>query len=123
MSALVLVILLHDRSVDKVEVEGAKRHKLGIGSKKRIGVPKVREITLYVPRRIYSEGSKGGTHASPRAHYRAEHTRMQPYGPRGSGQYREITIAAMWVNAEPDEFTGTRIKPRSYKLVANKEAA
>jgi hypothetical protein len=32
-------------------------------------------------------------------HYRAEHLRNQPYGPRSNPTYREIVIEAQWINA------------------------
>lgn len=109
-----LIIILQDRSVHRVEVkpgESSKKWKrLGLASQNN-----PREITMYCPRRVYA-GEHGGTHASPRMHYRAEHTRMQAHGPDYTLR-KEITVGAMWINAadvDPSEL-GTPIK--AYKLV------
>jgi hypothetical protein len=74
------------------------------------------QITLYCPRRV-STANHGGTHASPKMHFRAEHTRQQPYGPRKSPSYREIVIEGTWINAADVDVSelGTPIK--LYKLV------
>jgi hypothetical protein len=36
-------------------------------------------------------------------HYRAEHVRQQPYGPRSAPQYREVVIEGTWINAADAE--------------------
>ena len=81
----VLIIALQDRNVEKVEAEPRKPSKLcklGIGKRRNEDPPKdAPEITLYCPRHV-STADHGGTHASPRMHFRAEHVRKQPYGPR-----------------------------------------
>ena len=50
-------------------------------------------------------------------HFRAEHTRQQPYGPRKSPSYRQIVIEGTWINAADVDVSelGTPIK--LYKLV------
>jgi hypothetical protein len=116
----VLIMALQDRSVQKIEAEPrkpSKLWKLGIGKKRHDDAPSdTREITLYCPRRV-STANHGGTHASPKMHFRAEHTRQQPYGPRKSPSYREIVIEGTWINAADVDVSelGTPIK--LYKLV------
>jgi hypothetical protein len=93
-----LACLLYDRSIYRVESEPRNqphRHKnlLGPSAQQR-----VQQITMYVPRRV-STADHGGTHASPKMHFRAEHTRQQPHGPRSNPSYREIVIAGKWINA------------------------
>jgi hypothetical protein len=110
----VLTIILHDRSVHRVEVSPHKlspkeqRHGLAIDR------PRVHETTLYVPQRIYT-CDHGGTHASPHAHFRSEHKRNQRHGP-GNSLTKEVIIDATWVNAAdvPESERGTPI--RAYKL-------
>jgi hypothetical protein len=110
----VLIIILQDRSVHRVEVkprEPSKKWKrLGLASPSN-----AREITMYCPRRV-NTGKHGGAHASPRMHYRAEHTKMQPHGP-GNKLRKEITVAATWINAADVDAAelGTPIK--RYNLV------
>jgi hypothetical protein len=93
-----LVVILHDRNTLKVEAQRRSRsNKL-----KRLGLDKqqpadLQEITLYCPRH-FSTADGEGTHARPRMHYRAEHTRQQAHGPRSSLR-KEIVIAAQWINA------------------------
>lgn len=116
----VLIMALQDRSVQKIEAEPrkpSKLWKLGIGKKRHDDAPSdTREVTLYCPRRV-STANHGGTHASPKMHFRAEHTRQQPYGPRKSPSYREIVIEGTWINAADVDVSelGTPIK--LYKLV------
>jgi hypothetical protein len=116
----VLVILLQDARTHKVEIEPcrpSKLHKLGIGKRRPDVGDSTPEIVLHILRRIYT-GEWGGTHASPRLHYRAEHIRQQAIGSRGEGRHKEIVIEGTWVNAtdvDPTEL-GTPIKMRSYKL-------
>jgi len=113
-----LVVILQDRSVQRINVEprdpSAKWKRLGL-AKGRPDIH-VQDVTLHCPRRIYT-AEHGGTHASPRMHYRAEHLRMQAYG-GGRKLRREVTIAAQWINAaevNPSEFD---IPIRHVKLVA-----
>jgi hypothetical protein len=101
-----LACLLYDRSVHRVESEPRNqphRYKALLGSSAQ---QRVQQITMYVPRRV-STADHGGTHASPKMHFRAEHLRNQPYGPRKSPMYREIVIEGKWINAadiDPSEF-------------------
>lgn len=44
----------------------------------------------------------GGTHASPRMHWRDGHTRLQPYGPRENPSYKSILIEPVLVNADSE---------------------
>jgi hypothetical protein len=93
-----LACLLYDRSVRRVESEPRnqpmrQRQLFNLNAEQS-----VQKITMYVPRRV-STAANGGTHASPHMHFRAEHTRQQPYGPRKSPSYREIVIAGKWINA------------------------
>jgi hypothetical protein len=111
----VLIVILQDRNVNRVESEPRPPSKKWKRSGFYHSAQDVTETTLYCPRRI-STADHGGTHASPRMHYRAEHTKMQPHGPRHSLR-KEITVAATWVNAvdiDPSEL-GTPIK--LYRLV------
>src|SRR5665213_1621272 len=113
-----VLILLHDRATHKIEIEPrqpSKLHKLGIGKKRPDVFDDTSEIVLTIPRRVYT-GDNGGTHASPRMHYRPEHVRQQPYGSRSHPQFREVVIEETWVNYDPNE-PGTPIRLRSYKLV------
>jgi hypothetical protein len=113
----VLTIILHDRSVHRVEIEpkpdGKNWHLLGL-SDQRPAMPT--EITLQCPRRAYT-GDGEGTHASPWMHYRAEHLRNQPYGPRKAPMYRQIVIAAQWINAADVDPADLGTPIRHYKLV------
>ncbi len=108
-----LVISLLDRNVDKVEspsrIRSNKLTKAGLNTQQPDD-DGVQHITLYCPGRI-SNAAGDGTHASPRMHYRAEHVKMQPHGPRHTLR-KPITIAATWVNAndlDPSEL-GTPIR-------------
>src|ERR1019366_787940 len=110
------------RTAHKVEIEPSTRPKLKLKFlQRRPEIPDAenfREIVLTIPRRVYT-GEHGGTHASPRMHYRAEHVRQQPYGPRSAPLYREIVIEGTWINAsdiDPADL-GTPIR-RNYKLKA-----
>jgi hypothetical protein len=113
----VLVIVLQDRSVHVVESEprppSKKWKRSGLYSPEQ----DVAEIAMYCPRRI-SIADHGGTHASPRMHYRAEHLRQQAHGPNRSFR-KEIVIEAQWINAadvDPSELPPS--PPRSYRLRA-----
>lgn len=113
----VLAIVLQDRTIHKVEIEPRKplsriARKLAARRGPQDPAP---EIILHVPARFYT-GEHGGTHASPRLHYRAEHDRRQAVGPRGAGGHKLIVIEGMWINAEdidPKEL-GTPL--RKYRL-------
>ena len=94
----VLACLLYDRSIYRVESEPRNqphRHRNLLGATAQ---QRVQKITMYVPRRV-STAANGGTHASPHMHFRAEHLRNQPFGPRKSPSYREIVIPGKWINA------------------------
>jgi hypothetical protein len=73
----VLIVILQDRNVNRVESEPRPPSKKWKRSGFYHSAQDVTETTLYCPRRI-STADHGGTHASPRMHYRAEHTKMQP---------------------------------------------
>ena len=122
MAAHATTILLQDRRAHKIEIEPSAKPKLRTNFLKRRpdipGVEQLSELALTIPRRVYT-GEHGGTHASPRMHYRAEHVRQQPYGPRSAPQYREIVIEGTWINADdvdPSE-RGTPIT-RTYRFKA-----
>jgi hypothetical protein len=103
-----LVVILHDRNTLKVEAQPRVRSENLRRAKLNEQQPAdVQTITLYCPGRI-SNADGTTSHASPKMHYRAEHTRNQPYGPRSNPQYREIVIAAQWINAadvDPSELS------------------
>ncbi len=106
MAANVVVILLQDRNANKVVVEPKRRSKLKLKFiQRRPQIPNnenVTEILLTIPRRVYtktSDGEASKAHRPHRMHYRAEHVRQQPYGPRSAPSYREKVIAGMWINA------------------------
>jgi hypothetical protein len=117
---IMLAILLHDRATNKVLVQPrppSKLYRLGIGKKRPPMLDETPEIVLHIPRRVYT-GKHGGTHLPPRMHYRAEHVRQQPYGPRDASLRKEVVIEGTWVNFDPAQ-AGTPIKrQRSYKLAA-----
>jgi hypothetical protein len=69
---------------------------------------------MYCPRRI-SAADHGGTHASPRMHYRAEHLRQQAHGPNRALR-KEIVIEAQWINAV--EEPPSEAPARCYRLRA-----
>jgi hypothetical protein len=122
MAACVTTILLQDRRAHKIEIGPSAKPKLRTNFLKRRsdipGVEQFSELALTIPRRVYT-GEHGGSHASPRMHYRAEHVRQQPYGPRSAPQYREIVIEGTWINADdvdPSE-RGTPIT-RAYRFKA-----
>ncbi len=121
---MVLMIVLQDRTVHKIEIEPrAPQSRIAKKLAERRGpMDPTPEITLHVPARIYT-GEHGGTHASPRLHYRAEHIRQQAVGPRGLGQHKEIVIAGAWINAADVDPKDLGTPLRKYKLVAMKEAA
>jgi hypothetical protein len=93
-----LACLLYDRSIHRVESEPRNQPMRRRQLFNPDAEQSVQKITMYVPRRV-STADRGGTHASPKMHFRAEHTRQQPYGPRKSPSYREIVIAGKWINA------------------------
>jgi hypothetical protein len=125
IAADVVVILLQDRTANKVEVQPRTRPKLNLNFlQRRPQTPNdenAREILLTIPRRVYKGTSRqgGNGHAHKRMHYRAEHVRQQPCGPRSAPSYREIVIAGMWINATdiPPTERGTPIT-RNYRFKA-----
>jgi hypothetical protein len=125
MAANVVVILLQDRTANKIEIEPKRSKTLNLNFIKRRpklpGSENAHEIVLTIPRRVYSKTSGNGkAHASPRLHYRAEHVRRQPYGPRSAPSYRETVIPGQWINADdisPAE-RGTPITRRYYRFEA-----
>jgi hypothetical protein len=125
MAANVVVILLQDRTANKIEVQPRTRPKLKLNFlQRRPPAPNdenARDIILTIPRRVYKGASRqgGNGHAHKRMHYRAEHVRQQPYGPRSAPSYREIVIAGTWINATdiPPAERGTPIT-RNYRFKA-----
>jgi hypothetical protein len=125
MAADIVVILLQDRTANKIEVQPNTRPKLSLKFlQRRPQAPydeSAHEIYLTIPRRVYkgTSGKGGGPHAHKRMHYRAEHVRQQPYGPRSAPSYREIVIAGTWINASdiPPAERGTPIA-RNYRVKA-----
>ena len=125
MAANVVVILLQDRTTNKIMVAPKTRPKLKLKFlQRRPQIPNdenVPEIVLTIPRRVYTStsGETGKEQKPRRMHFRAGHLRQQQYGPRSAPRYREIEIAAMWINAEdvPPEERGTPIT-RNYKFKA-----
>jgi hypothetical protein len=119
MAAGVVVILLQDRHVNKIDVAPKARPKLNLKFlQQRPQAPDdeiVNEIQLTIPGRVYKGTGKHGE-GHKRMHYRAEHVRRQPYGPRSTPQYREIVIPGMWINADdvPPEERGTPV--RNYRF-------
>jgi hypothetical protein len=101
----VVVILLQDRTANKIVIAPSKRPKLNLKVFQRpFKIPNnenAREILLTISRRVYprTSGKVGKAHGPHRMHYRAEHVRQQPYGPRSAPSYREIVIAGTWINA------------------------
>jgi hypothetical protein len=116
-----LVISLLDRVVNKVEttsrrLKSKKLTRAGLNNSQP-DEDGIQRITLYCPGHFSrSDGEHAGTGTPKRMHYRAEHVKMQAHGPRYSLR-KQITVAAVWVNAEdvdPSEL-GTPI--RHIKLV------
>jgi hypothetical protein len=125
MVAGAVVILLQDRTANKIEIEPKERSTLNLNFfKRRPQIPNsenVGEIVLTIPRRVYkTSGKTGKPHGPHRMHYRAEHVRQQPYGPRSATSYKEIVIPGMWINAKhisPADL-GTPITRRNYRFKA-----
>jgi hypothetical protein len=128
MAANVVVILLQDRTANKIEIEPKKQSKLRLNFiKRRPQIPDTEnlpEIVLTIPRRVYTATGTGKPHGPHRMHYRAEHIRRQPYGP-GRKNYKEIEIAGTWINASDvsPEDLGTPITERYYRFKALKETS
>jgi hypothetical protein len=121
----VVVILLQDRTANKIEITSTKKPRLNLPFiKRRPQIPdneNFSEIVLTIPRRVYKKTSGGTTkpHGPHRMHYRAEHVRRQRIGPRSAPSYKEIVIAGTWINASdvsPAE-RGTPIT-RNYRFKA-----
>ena len=124
MAANVVVILLQDRTANKIEIEPKRSKTLNLNFIKRC--PKIpdsenaHEIVLTIPRRVYKSEKTGKPHGPHRMHYRAEHVRRQQIGPRSAPKYREIVIAGTWINADdisPADL-GTPITRRYYRFEA-----
>lgn len=125
MAANVVVILLQDRTANKIEIEPKKKPKLRLNFiQRRPTIPdneNLPEIVLTIPRRVYKTTGTGKPHAPARMHYRAEHIRRQQFGPRSDPSYREIVIVGTWINAKDGEDLGTPITFRKYKFKAVRE--
>lgn len=121
--AAVLIICLHERTVQRVMVEASKP-KSGIAKKlaaRRGGQPDTApETILYVPARFYKPGSGTSTHALKHLHYRNLHWRRQPYGSRANPTYKDVWIEGMFINATDcteAEKAEVTIRPRNFKLL------
>jgi hypothetical protein len=125
-TAWVLTCCLHERTVQKLKIE-PRVPRSAIAKKlaaRRGEIKQTAETMLYVPKREYG-GGQGGTHASPRLHYRSPHWRQQPYGPRDKPSFREVFIEGMFINAEnctADERAEVRLS-RHFKLALAEEHA
>jgi hypothetical protein len=124
MAFNMVVILLQDRTANKIEIRPKKRSKLRLPFlQRRPQIPdneNVPEIVLTIPRRVYTTTGTGKPHGPHRMHFRAEHVRRQQIGPRSDPSYREIVIAGTWINASdvsPDDL-GTPITRRNYRFKA-----
>jgi hypothetical protein len=125
MAADVVVILLQDRTANKIEIAPSKRPTLDLKFlNRRPQIPNsenLLEIVLTIPRCVYpkTSGKTGKPHGPHRMHYRAEHVRQQPYGSRSATSYKEIVIAGMWINANdiPPAERGTPLT-RNYRFKA-----
>lgn len=112
----ILIVCLQDRAVPKEGTEYLPPSKKWLASGLCAPQYEAHEITLRCPG-AHRSVPQGGSHASPRMHYRAEHPREQPHGP-GHTLRKTITIDAQWINArdiDPSEL-GTPIS-QNYKLV------
>jgi hypothetical protein len=124
MAANVVVILLQDRTANKIEIEPKRSKALNLNFiKRRPKIPdgeNAHEIVLTIPRRVYKSEKTGKPHGPHRMHYRAEHVRRQQIGPRSAPSYKEIVIPGMWINADdisPADL-GTPITRRYYRFKA-----
>jgi len=126
MAANVVVILLQDRTANKIVIAPRTQPQLRLKFiQRRPQIPNnenVGEILLTIPRRVYtgtSDGKARKAHGPHRMHYRAEHVRQQPYGPRSAPIYREIVIAGMWINASdvPLAERGTPMRHYRFKTL------
>jgi hypothetical protein len=111
----VLACILYDRTVLRVECEPRNQPQRRAFFSSTATQQRVQQITMYVPRRI-STTDHGGTHASPHMHFRAEHDRNQPYGPRSNPSYRKITIPGKWINATDIDPSELGTPPRTVTL-------
>jgi hypothetical protein len=111
--AATLIVMQRDRSIERVEIEPSKLRKFGIGKRGVEPHAPGREITLYCPKRIYnSDGAS--THASPYAHPRSGHWKMQPCG-KGRTERKRIYVEMYWVNLAEGEDPGNG-PPRKFRL-------
>jgi hypothetical protein len=126
MASHVVVILLQDRTANKMEITSTKKPRLNLPFiKRRPQIPdneNFSEIVLTIPRRVYRSTSGKGheSHRSPRMHYRAEYVRRQQIGPRSAPSYKEVVIPGTWINASdisPADL-GTPITRRNYRFKA-----
>ena len=124
MAASAVVVLLQDRTANKIEIEPRTGPKLNLPFlKRRPKIPdseNLPEIILTIPRRVYTTTGTGKPHGPHRMHYRAEHIRRQPIGPRSAPSYKEIVIPGMWISAKdvsPSDL-GTPITRRNYRFEA-----
>jgi hypothetical protein len=124
MAANVVVILLQDRTANKIEIEPKRSKTLNLNFIKRR--PKItdsenaHEIVLTIPRRVYKSDKTGKPHGPHRMHYRGEHVRRQQIGPRSAPSYKDVVIPGMWINASdisPADL-GTPITRRYYRIEA-----
>ena len=121
--AAVLIICLHERTVQRVVVEPRppkSRIAKKLAARRSNSESETPETLLYVPARFYKPGSGASTHASKHLHYRNPHWRKQPYGPRSNPTYKEVWIEGMFINATDcteAEKAEAKIRPRNFKLL------
>lgn len=100
--------LLSDKENSKVETKFTARHK----SRSQ---PPVRRPRWFRSQQVSSSPPRphqGGSHASPRPHWRSAHKKRVAIGPRGSGEYKVVKIKPTWVNpAVPPEITNEPSEP------------
>lgn len=116
-----LVISLLDRVVNKVETTShrAKSKKLARAglNRQQPADDGIQRITLYCPGHFTRADGGSGQGAPKRMHYRAEHVKMQPHGPRNTLR-KQITVEAVWVNAEGLDAATLGTPIRHIKLTA-----
>jgi hypothetical protein len=123
--AAVLIICLHERTVQRVVVEPRppkSRIAKKLAARRSNSEQETPETVLYVPARFYKPGSgtTTGTHAPKHLHYRNSHWRRQPYGSRTNPTYKDVWIEGMFINATDcteAEKAEVKIRPRNFKLL------
>jgi hypothetical protein len=122
--AAVLIICLHERTVQRVIVEPRKPPKSRIAKKlaarRSNSEQETPETVLYVPARFYKPGGGTSTHAPKHLHYRNPHWRRQPYGPRSNPSYMDVWIEGMFINdadCTEAEKAEVKIRTRNFKLL------